>query len=514
METRSAAPTAAQTGRLDSWKEIAGYLRRGIRTVQRWEREERLPVHRLVHDKAGSVFAYPAELDAWWKSRQQEAPAAPAPAPAANGNGRPSVAIMRFNDLTKEGDQDYFCDGIAEEILGRLGRIAGLRVISRIASFRIDPKAADLQDAARRLRAEYLLQGSVRKSAGQTRIAVQLTATSSDDQLWADTYTSDLSDIFAVQERIARAVANALELRLSAAESAELRQVPTKQLQAYDCYLRGRKYYYGYGPTDVECAIRLFEKATRMDPEYALAWAGLADGWSWKFLNGGHEAESARQALNAARRSVELAPQLGQAHASLALALSLGAERDEAQREFETALQLDPDLFEAWYFYARHSFAEGDYHKAIRLYEQAMRVRPEDYQSPLLVAQSYEETGAPEKARAIRLEGVRLAGEHLEFNPDDVRALYMGANGLVALGRIEEGLEWAARARRMRPDDSMLLYNLGCIYAMAGQAAEAIECLEAAADRGLIHRGWYEHDTNLDSLRSSQRFQRLLDRLP
>lgn len=512
METRSAASSATQPGRLDSWKEIAGYLRRGIRTVQRWEREERLPVHRLVHDKAGSVFAYPAELDAWWKSRQQEGVAVPAP--VTNGDGRPSVAIMRFNDLTKEGDQDYFCDGIAEEILGRLGRIAGLRVISRIASFRIDPKAPDLHEAARRLRAEYLLQGSVRKAAGQTRIAVQLSATASDDQLWADTYTSDLRDIFAVQEQIARAVAGALELRLSAAESAELHRVPTKQLQAYDCYLRGRKYYYGYGPTDVECAIRLFEKATRIDPEYALAWAGLADGWSWKFLNGGHEEESARQALAAARRSVQLDSPLGQAHASLALALSLGPAGAEAKREFEVALQLDPDLFEAWYFYARHSFAEGDYNKAIRLYEQAMRVRPEDYQAPLLVAQSYEEVGAPEKAKTVREEGVRRASEHLEFNPDDVRALYMGANGLVALGRIGEGLEWAARARRMRPDDSMLLYNLGCIYAMAGQPAEAISCLEAAADRGLTHRGWYEHDTNLDSLRASLRFKQLLDRLP
>lgn len=514
METRSAVQSTQQTGRLDSWKEIAAYLRRGIRTVQRWEREESLPVHRLVHDKAGSVFAYPNELDAWWKSRQQEAAALPPPLPAPAADGRPSVAILRFSDLTRERDQDYFCDGIAEEILGRLNRISGLRVISRIASFRIDPASADLREAARRLRAEYLLQGSVRKSASLTRIAVQLTSAASDDQLWADTYTSDLSDIFAVQEQIARSVASALELRLSAAESADLRRAPTNELKAYDCYLRGRKYYYGYGPADVECAIRLFEKATRIDPAYALAWAGLADGWSYKFLNAGHSRESAEQALAAARRSAALAPELGQAHASLALALSLSNCGPEVEQEFETALKLDPELFEAWYFYARHSFAEGDYRKAIRLYEQAMRVRPEDYQSPLLVAQSYEETGAGETARKIRLHGVRLAAEHLDYYPDDVRALYMGANGLVALGRVEEGLEWAGRARRMRPDDSMLLYNLGCIYAMAAKPADALDCLEAAADRGLTHRGWYEHDTNLDSLRAAPRFQRLLDRLP
>ncbi len=205
---------------------------------------------------------------------------------------------------------------------------------------------------------------------------------------------------------------------------------------------------------------------------------------------------------------------LAQGHASLALALSFIGTEAEVEDEFETALQLDQNIFETWYFYARHSFAQGDLPKAVRLYEQAMRVRPEDYQAPLLAAQSCEETGAPEKARAMRELGVRLAAEHLEYYPDDGRALYMGANGLVALGRVQEGLEWAARARRMRPDDSMLLYNLGCIYAMAGKAFDALECLEGAAQRGLTHRGWYENDSNLDSLRSMPRFESLVKRLP
>lgn len=509
METRSESSAAARAGRLDSWKEIAGYLRRGIRTVQRWEREEELPVHRLIHDRAGSVFAYPVELDAWWQSRQQSE----APAVADPGEERPSVAILRFSDLSKERDQDYFCEGVADEILGFLGKIGGLRVISRVASFRLDPQSVNLLESARKLRAAFLLQGSVRKANGNTKIAVQLTSAATGDQLWADSYATDLSDIFAVQEEIARSVAAALELKLSTSESAALQRTPTRQLQAYDCYLRGRKHYYGYGPSDVECAIRLFEKATRIDPDYALAWAGLADGWSYTYLYSQRTEESMTRAQEAARHAVELDPRLAQAHASLALSLSLAATGPEIEREFETALQLDPNLFEAWYFYARHAFARGDLPKAIRLYEQAMRVRPEDYQSPLLVAQSYEETGAPEKARSVRLQGIKLAAEHLEYFPDDVRALYMGANGLVSLGRVQEGLEWAARARRMRPNDSMLLYNLGCIYALAGKSTDALECLELAVDNGLTQRGWFVHDSNLDTLRGSPRFTALLDRL-
>ncbi|NWF85834.1 MAG: tetratricopeptide repeat protein [Bryobacteraceae bacterium] len=469
-----------------------------------------MPVHRLIHDKAGSVFAYPAELDAWWQSRQQmEARAA-----GWAEEKRPSVAILRFNDLSKERDQDYFCDGVAEEILGSLGKISGLRVISRVASFRLDPQSANLLESARKLRAAFVIQGSVRKANGNTKIAVQLTSAATGDQVWAESYATDLSDIFAVQEEIARSVAAALELKLTTSESAALQWAPTSQLQAYDCYLRGRKHYYGYGPSDVDCAIRLFEKATRIDPGYALAWAGLADGWSYTYLYSERTAEALARAQEAARHAVEMEPKLAQAHASLALALSLAGAEAEIENEFETALQLDPNLFEAWYFYARHAFAQGDLRKAIRLYEQAMRVRPEDYQSPLLVAQSYEETGSPERARAVRLLGVKLAAEHLEYYPGDVRALYMGANGLVSLGRVQEGLEWAARARRMRPNDSMLLYNLGCVYALAGKSTDALDCLELAVDSGLTQRGWFLHDSNLDTLRGSPRFEAILSRLP
>lgn len=509
MESRSESLAVVQTGRLDSWKEIAGYLRRGVRTVQRWEFEEGLPVHRLIHDKAGSVFAYTSELDEWWNGRQQTQNL-----PQARiEDERPSVAVLRFSDLTREKDQDYFCEGIAEEILGCLGKISRLRVVSRMASFRIDPQSPDLLESAQRMHASFILHGSVRRANGNFRIAVQLTAAESGDQVWADTYPGELGDIFAIQEGIARSIASALELKLTEKESAGLKHSPTTQMQAYDCYLRGRKHYYGYGATDVECAIRLFEKATRIDPEFALAWAGIADGWSYTYLNVRRAPEVSGRAVEAARHAVALDSRLAQAHASLALALSLSGAEEEVEREFDVALQLDQNLFEPWYFYARHAFSHGDLPKALRLYEQAMRVRPEDYQSPLLSAQSYEETGAPEKARAMRLLGVRLASEHLEYYPDDVRALYMGANGLVALGRVEEGLQWASRALRMRPDDPMLLYNLGCIFALAGQPANALDCLERAVDRGLTHRGWYEHDSNLDSLRSTSRFESLLARL-
>jgi len=219
------------------------------------------------------------------------------------------------------------------------------------------------------------------------------------------------------------------------------------------------------------------------------------------------------QAMSASRRAVELAPDSAQAQASHALALSISGRKEEAENRFETAIRLDPELFEIWYFYARHAFVSGELEKAARLFEEATRVRPDDYQAPLLVGQVYDTLGRPDDGIAARRRGVALVEERIQLHPDDVRALYMGANGLVALGERELGLEWARRAQKIAPDDAMLLYNLGCIYSLAGEIDEALDCLERAVAHGLVHKGWYLHDSNLDPLRKQPRFLALMEKL-
>ena len=200
--------------RLDSWKEIAAYLKRGARTVQRWEREQGLPVHRLVHDKLGSIYAYRPELDAWWRSREAElANEPPLPAEAA-----PSVAVLPFADMSQERDQAYFCEGMAEEMLDALSRIQGLRVSSRTASFHSRTPDADTREIGRRLRVGTLLEGSVRKSGDQLRIVLKLTDAESGFQLWSGRYERQMGDIFAIQREIAESVVRALEATLSGDE--------------------------------------------------------------------------------------------------------------------------------------------------------------------------------------------------------------------------------------------------------------------------------------------------------
>ncbi len=488
--------------RLDSWKEIAAYLRRGARTLQRWEREEGLPVHRLQHGTLGSVYAYPEELDRWWAERSPEQP----PEPAA----QPSVAVLPFADMSRERDQAYFCEGIAEEITDALSRVAGLRVASRTAAFRFRPGAADHREIAHRLHVRTLLEGSVRKSGDRLRIAVQLADAQSGYQLWSERYDRETRDVFAVQDEIARAVVGALRLALTPPQAARMWRPGTREVGAYDCYLRGRKLYERYATLEVESAIGLFTRALELDPAYPQAYAGLADCWSYLYLYRDRSDENRANAERASLQAVTLDPESAQAQASRGLALSLSGREQEAERAFEAAVRLEPGLFEAHYFYARHAFASGQAATALRLYEEAMRVRPEDYQAPLLSAQIYEDCGRASDAAAVRRLGVERARRSLELDPDDARALYMAANGLAALGDHEQAREWAQRARELRPDDGMVLYNVACVFSLLGLLEPALDCLEKAIRSGLRQRGWCEHDSNLDALRSHQRFQQLL----
>jgi adenylate cyclase len=499
------SPGAESSRRLDSWKEIASYLKRGARTVQRWEREDGLPVHRLPHGKLGSVYAYPGELDAWWRNRGEQAP-------EDEEEAAPSIAVLPFSDLGPENDQQHVSEGIAEEIINRLARIKALRVPSRTSSFQSRMATSDIREIGRRLRVGAVLEGSVRRAGDRLRITVQLANVASGYQIWSARYDREMSDVFALQDEIAQRVVEALQVTLSTKDSAPSAP-PTKSLRAYEFYLQGRRHYYQYGPDDMDRAVRLFMQAVRLDPEYAQAYAGLADCWSYIYLYSDRSEMVREQAAWASAKAVELSPGSAVALASYGLSLAVAGRTAEADAAFEGALALDPALYEACYFYARHCFAAGRREKALELYEAAMRARPEDYQAPLLAAQTCDDLGRTQEGATLRRRGVDLAAEHLELNPEDARALYCAANGMVALGERERGLEWARRARALQPENGMLLYNLGCIYSMAGLPDEAMDCLERAVAGGLTQRAWYERDSNLDGVRGQTRFQRLLGTL-
>jgi serine/threonine protein kinase/tetratricopeptide (TPR) repeat protein len=426
----------------------------------------------------------------------------------------PSIAVLPFNDMSREHDQDYFCEGMAEEIINALSRIRGLRVASRTSSFGFKDAALDPRQIGRRLEVGHLLEGGVRKAGDRLRITAQLIDADSGYHTWSDRYERELADVFTLQDEIARDIAQALRVRLGPREAEEpRRKVPTRDIQAYDYYLRGRKFYHRYGRREIEFALQLFSRATERDSDYALAWAGLADCWVYLFWHAEKTDAIREQAETASRRAVELDPASSQALASRGNALSAAGDDERAREAFEAAIRLDPELFETRYFYARHLFTQGDLEGAVVQYDEAMRIRPEDYQSPLLVAQSLDDLDRPERARECRRRGVRLAEAWLELNPDDARAVYMAANGMVALGEIERGLELAARAASMTPSEPITLYNVACVESMGGEIEAALDHLDAAVEHGLTMKGWLDHDSNLDAVRGHERFVRLMRRL-
>jgi len=427
--------------------------------------------------------------------------------------GHRSIAVLPFSDMSETRDQGYLCEGIAEEILIALGRVKGLRVASRASAFRFRLADTDPAEVGARLQVTTLLDGTVRRAGDRIRITVTLVDVEDGFCLWSDRYDRDVRDLFALQDEIARSVVAALEIAFSSSDREAMHRLATANLDAYDCYLRGRSYFFKYDKRGVGFARGLFERAIAIDPDYGRAYAGIADCSSYLYMYDGRDPANLERAIQASQSALTLSPDMAEAHTSMGMALSLSGRHAEAEAAFQEAIRLNPNLFEAHYFYARDSFAQGKLEQAIREYEEASRVRPEDYQSPLLVAQSHEDLGHAESARMCRLQGVAIAEAHLKLTPDDVRAMYMGANGLVALGEVERGVEWARRAVAMEPDDSMLLYNVACIFSLAGRLDEALGYVEAAVDAGLTQREWLEHDSNLDAIRNSPRFQAVMDRL-
>ena len=263
----------------------------------------------------------------------------------------------------------------------------------------------------------------------------------------------------------------------------------------------------------MEFALKMFSQAIELDPEFARAYAGIADCCSFLYMYGGSHDKHREQADATSRKALALDADSAEAHASRGVALSLKGNYAGAEKEFETAIRLGPNLFEAWYFYARTCFVQGRLERALKLYEKSIEVNPHDYQAPLLCAQIYSDLGKPEKAEASRRRGIQAVEAKLKLNPDDARALYMGANGLAALGEYEKSLEWADQAHRIDPDEPMVLYNVACIQALAHRSDLAIDTLEKSVKKGLKQKEWLLHDSNLEPLRKLPRFKQLLKQL-
>jgi TolB-like protein/Flp pilus assembly protein TadD len=434
-------------------------------------------------------------------------PAAPA---AAAGK---SIAVLPFVNMSNDPENEYFTDGIAEEIINALSKVQALQVASRTSSFAFKGKSEDIGEIGRKLKVGTVLEGSVRKAGMKLRVTAQLVNVADGYHLWSERYDRQLEDVFAIQDEIAENIVKALRVVLSDREKRAIEKAPAESVEAYDYYLRGRQFFHQFRRSGIQFARRMFERAMEIDPGYVRAYAGASDCCSFLYMYWDGSRSNLDGADTYSRKALELGPELAEAHAARGLAVSLSKKYEEAEREFETAIRLDPKLFEAHYFYGRATFQQGKYAETVQHYEDASRVRPEDYQTVLLMTSPLRSLGRTADAEAALQRGRQLVERHLELNPDDARALYLGAGALTVAGEQERALEWAKRALAVDAEDSAVLYNVACFYALAGKTDDALHCLEKATQNGFGHKAWIENDSDLDSLRGDPRFVLLLQKL-
>jgi serine/threonine protein kinase/tetratricopeptide (TPR) repeat protein len=424
-----------------------------------------------------------------------------------------SVAVLPFVNMSADAENEYFSDGIAEEIINALTKVRSLRVASRTSTFALKGKNLDARTIGDQLHVSTVLEGSVRKAGNRLRVTAQLVNMADGYQLWSERYDREMEDVFAIQDEIAGSIVHALQVVLSEGEKKAIENAPRADVEAYDYYLRGRQFMHQLRRTGIQYARRMFERAIEIDAGFVKAYAGAADCCCLMYMLWDGTNANLEGADTYSRKALELGPDVAEAHASRGLALTLSQHYAEAEREFETAIRLDPQLFDAHYFASRTAFLQGKNQEAVEFLDAAARVRPDEYQPYFLQAMPLRKLGRQADAEAAMREGIAKAERHIELNPDDARALYLGAGGLVQIGQAARALEWAKRSLALDPEDSAVLYNVACVYALGGKKEDALACLEKAVQNGFGHRSWLENDSDFNSIRQEPRFQALLKKM-
>ena len=587
-------PSKAEDDRLDSWKEIAAYLKRDITTVQRWEKREGMPIHRHLHEKRGSVYAFGSELDAWAQKRrlqleaaeiesdtpleeEQDAPsgdrwrgqlwlvavglavvtlavagylairshesAAQPKVASVDSTGKTVLAVLPFDNLSRDPDQEFFSDGLTEEMIAQIGKLnrERLKVVARSSVAKYKGSTLAAREIGKELNADYLVQGSVRRSSDRVRITVQLVQARDQTDIWTESYDRELKDVLAVQDSVVRSIAS--EIHIALTEEQEKRFASARQInpEAYEAYLKGRYYWNKRTGESMLKAEQYFEQAIDKDPTYAAAYSGLADcnsGMTWHGFKS--PAEALPKAYAAARKALMINPESAEAHASLGLAMSHRWDWSGAEAEFGRALQLDPQYANAHHWYGdylsmrgRHSealaeakhaleldplnlmistwvglryYLARDYSRAIDQNRNSVELDPNFAAAHLLLGEDDRAAGLHSEAVNELKKAANLSGDSPLYTAQVAVALALAGRNGDAL-RIAHELEAISRNRYVSP------YGLAQIYAASNRKEDTFKWLQTAYQDHAVWMGYLAVDPIFDRYRSDERFKDLLRRV-
>jgi non-specific serine/threonine protein kinase len=436
------------------------------------------------------------------------------PAPASDSKpptkrAERSIAVLYFENLSGVKEDEYLRDGITEDILTDLSKITGLNVFPRTTVLTFRDQKATAADVCRQLSAHYALEGSLRRAGNRLRINAQLVDASTGFPVWSERYDREMSDIFEVQDEIAHKIAEALRIKLTPQEQAELAAKPTENLQAYDLYLRGRSYARRRTTRDMEFALQMFENAVTLDPNFALAWAAIANGCAHAYYWSGSEAGFMERAQAASLRAVALAPEIPEVLISQGWILYAGGRYDDAARLARAAIARKRECEGAYYLLLRSLFSSKKYDEVAAVSEEAIEASGTDYNVYVPIMNAFGALGKEDAKRNVMVRLLQTFESHLREVPEDARARILLANIYAQMGRPEDSIREANLAMVLRPNEATVLYNAACNFAALGRRVEALDALKKAWEAGYKDAAWTRGDPDLASLHGDPDFEKL-----
>jgi serine/threonine protein kinase/Flp pilus assembly protein TadD len=425
-----------------------------------------------------------------------------------------SIAVLYFENMNSEKDSDYFCAGITEDIITDLSKIKDLKVVSRTDVLPFRNKEVNTRQVGEALRANYILEGSVRKAGNRIRITAQLISVRNGYHLWAERFDRLVEDIFDLQNEVSQKIVDALKISLTDSERQLLTQKPTDDLRAYDFYMRGRELLYLKGRRNTESAIEMFKNAVAIDPGFASSYAGLAESYSsmYEWYDGNSSWLS--KAIETNQKALELEPTSLAAKFGIATVYFHHRRFAESKRTLEEILKENPKFYPGFLRLGMIAELSNNFEDALKYYQRASELKPYDEDAWMFLAEVYRRVGNVEAAEEAALKVIEITSRKLEASLDDIIVMSRLAEAYARFGSREEAHATLKRVIELEPNDGLAVYNCSCAYALLGETEASLILLRRAFESGfrtVAH--WARTDGAFDAMRADERFQQILSEM-